>query len=69
MLTPRNARHPQAAVRLLPAASLAGPEPKLLEAAFKQYRSLDWFDHQTVEIGDLHPQLLAAAAAASGAEL
>jgi hypothetical protein len=52
-------------VRALPAARAACAAEGRLEAAFRERRSLDWFDYETVDIGDLHPQLLEAAAAGS----
>lgn len=48
------------AVRRLPAARLACAGEGRMEAAFKREKSLDWFDYHTVDIGDLHPQLLDA---------
>lgn len=47
-----------ATVRELRAAQMACAAEGKLARAFQEHRSLDWFDYITVDIGDLHPQLL-----------
>ena len=45
-------------MRQLPAARLACAREERLAAAFREHRSLDWFDYRAVDVGDLHPQLM-----------
>jgi hypothetical protein len=52
----------QAAVRTLPAGQLGSAAEGRLAAAFQRHKSFDWFDYETVDIGELHPQLLDACA-------
>ncbi|GBF91968.1 hypothetical protein Rsub_04692 [Raphidocelis subcapitata] len=54
-----------AAVAALPAGRLSSAAEGRLAEAFRRHRSLDWFDYHPTDVGELHPQLLEAAAAAA----
>lgn len=45
-------------MRALPDAGLACPEPERWEKLLRRHASLDFFDYETVDVGDSHPQLL-----------